>query len=82
MRIRCFLEAWSQKHQESGKAYLCYDSSNINSVAKGVDLAQMGHAKDDPTKPQVNLEYVIRQEDGLPLLYSCTCHFYKIKSAC
>ena len=68
-RIRRFLDAWSTKHRGSGKAYLCYDSTNINSVAEGVELAQMGHAKDDPTKPQVNLEYVVRQEDGLPLLY-------------
>ena len=68
-RIRRFLDTWSQKHRGSGKAYLCYDSTNINFMAEGVELTQMGHAKDDPTKPQVNLEYVVRQEDGLPLLY-------------
>lgn len=67
--IQHFLDVWSKAHYGSGKAYLCYDSTNINSVAEGVELAQMGHAKDDPTKPQVNLEYVVRQEDGLPLLY-------------
>lgn len=32
-------------------------------------VSEMGHAKDDPGKPQVNLEYVVRQEDGLPLIY-------------
>lgn len=64
-----FLDEWSGHNAGKGKAYLCYDSTNINCVADGVSLAEMGHAKDDPSKPQVNLEYVVRQEDGLPLVY-------------
>lgn len=49
--------------------YLCYDSTYINCVADGVSLAETGHEKDDPNKPQVNPEYMFRQEDGLPLIY-------------
>ena len=64
-----FLDEWSEQNANEGRVYLCYDSTNINCVADGVTLAEMGHAKDDPSKPQVNLEYVVRQEDGLPLLY-------------
>lgn len=64
-----FLDEWSEQNAGEGRAYLCYDSTNINCVADGVSLAEMGHAKDDPGKPQVNLEYVVRQEDGLPLIY-------------
>lgn len=64
-----FLDEWSVQNAGRGRAYLCYDSTNINCVADGVSLAEMGHAKDDPGKPQVNLEYVVRQEDGLPLIY-------------
>lgn len=64
-----FLDEWSVQNAGGGRAYLCYDSTNINCVADGVSLAEMGHAKDDPGKPQVNLEYVVRQEDGLPLIY-------------
>lgn len=64
-----FLDEWSVQNAGGGRAYLCYDSTNINCVADGVSLAEMGHAKDNPGKPQVNLEYVVRQEDGLPLIY-------------
>ena len=67
--IQHFLDEWSEQNTGEGRAYLCYDSTNVNCVADGVSLAEMGHAKDDPSKPQVNLEYVVRQEDGLPLIY-------------
>ena len=67
--VHQFLDEWSEQNAGEGRAYLCYDSTNINCVAGGVTLAEMGHAKDDPSKPQVNLEYVVRQEDGLPLIY-------------
>ena len=67
--IQHFLDEWSEQNTGEGRAYLCYDSTNVNCVADGVSLAEMGHAKDDPTKPQINLEYVVRQEDGLPLIY-------------
>ena len=65
-----FLDEWSEQNAGDGRAFICYDSTNITCVADGVTLAEMGHAKDDPSKPQVNLEYVVRQEDGLPLLYA------------
>ena len=69
--IYCFLKEWFK--QNDGKSdettYLCYDSTNINSMAKDIDVAQKGYAKDDPSKPQVNLEYIVRQRDGLPLFY-------------
>lgn len=67
--VQEFLDEWSEQNAGEGRAYLCYDSTNINCVAEGVTLAEMGHAKDDPSKPQVNLEYVVRQKDGLPLIY-------------
>ena len=67
--VQQFLDEWSEQNAGKGRAYLCYDSTNINCAAEGVSLAEMGHAKDDPRKPQVNLEYVVRQEDGLPLIY-------------
>ena len=64
-----FLEGWKRRNTGKGTVYICYDSTNVNCVAAGVTLSETGHAKDDPSKPQVNLEFVIRQEDGLPLLY-------------
>ena len=47
-----FLDEWSEQNAGEGRAYLCYDSTNINCIADGVSLAEMGHAKDDPSKPQ------------------------------
>ena len=32
-------------------------------------IVQKGYAKDDPTLPQVNTDYVIRQSDGMPITY-------------
>ena len=49
--------------------YLCYDSTNVNCQATGVSIVQDGHAKDDPSLPQVNTDYVIRQADGMPITY-------------
>ena len=66
---RRFLDGWRERNDDNCSVYICYDSTNVNCVASGVTLAEMGHAKDDPTKPQVNLEFVIRQKDGLPLVY-------------
>lgn len=66
-----FLGEWFKQNDtnQDGVAYLCYDSTNINCMSKEIGLVQKGYAKDDPSKPQVNLEYVVRQKDGLPLYY-------------
>ena len=68
-RIRNFTKLWGSRHIGSGHVYLCYDSTNTNSRAEGVFLVEKGHAKDDPDVPQVNTDYVLRQEDGLPLTF-------------
>ena len=52
-----------------GVVYLCYDSTNVNCQASGVEIVQRGRAKDDPSLPQVNTDYVIRQSDGMPITY-------------
>ena len=71
-RINLFRNLWAQKVLESsGELYLCYDSTNVNSQCKdGVELVQKGHAKDDPSLPQVNIDFVVRQKDGLPVTFS------------
>ena len=35
-----------------------------------VFLVEKGHAKDDPTLCQVNMDYVVRQGDGLPVTFT------------
>lgn len=67
--IELFLKAWNQLHCESEGIYIGYDSTNINTSAKGVSLAEYGKAKDDDELPQVNLSYAIDQSDATPLFY-------------
>lgn len=63
------VDLWASMHIGKGRCLVCYDSTNINSVAEGISLVEKGHAKDDPTKPQINIDYVVKQSDGVPLLY-------------
>ena len=69
-KINSFKNDWAKLNIGSGNVFLCYDSINVNSQAEGVCLVQKGHAKDDNSLTQVNSDYVIRQEDGLPLTFS------------
>jgi len=64
------IDNWVSNFVTNSKMYVCYDSTNINCKAEGVTLAEYGYAKDDNTKEQVNIEYSVRQEDGLPILYT------------
>ena len=68
-KINSFKMKWAVLNIGDGAVYLCYDSTNVNSRADGVFIVQKGHAKDDPSIPQVNTDYVIRQVDGLPITY-------------
>ena len=68
-KINLFRDLWFKRNIGEGKIYLCYDSTNVNCQARGVSIVQMGYAKDDDTLPQVNTDYVVRQQDGLPLTY-------------
>lgn len=68
-KIDLFKKKWAVSHIGNGQLYLCYDSTNTNSQADGVYIVQKGHAKDDPTLKQVNTDYVVRQEDGLPFTF-------------
>ena len=69
-KINLFKLLWAQKHIGSGKIFFCYDSTNVNSQAQGIYIVQKGYAKDDKTLEQVNTDYIIRQEDGLPLTFT------------
>lgn len=64
-----FLSAWRESNKSDEPVFVCYDSTNFNSVSEGVSFVERGYAKDDPDKPQFNLECVVRSKDGLPLAY-------------
>ena len=68
-KINDFNKKWATTVLDDGRVFVCYDSTNVNSQAEGVFIVQKGHAKDDPEKDQVNVEYAIRQKDGMPIIY-------------
>lgn len=66
-----FLKSWAERNRaaEDGSLFVCYDSTNFNSVSEGITLVERGYAKDDKDKPQFNFECVVRAKDGTPLAY-------------
>ena len=68
-KIRLFCNEWARMYIGEGNVYFCYDSTNVNSQAKGIYIVQKGYAKDDKKLEQVNTDYIVRQDDGLPLTF-------------
>lgn len=68
-RIIEMLRQWNKLNHDTGKIYVGCDSTNFNTEAEDIELAEFGAAKDDPTKPQVNLAVAISQSDDTPLYY-------------
>ena len=68
-RITEMLRRWNQLNLDDGKVYIGCDSTNFNTEAADLCLAEMGAAKDDPTKPQINLAVAVSQKDTTPLYY-------------
>jgi len=64
-----FLNAWNLLERNKDKLYISYDSTNMNTNSIGIELAEVGHAKEDEDLPQVNLSYAINQKESLPLFY-------------
>lgn len=68
-RIIEMLRQWNRINHDDGMVYIGCDSTNFNTEAEGISLAEFGAAKDDPTKPQVNLAVAVSQADSTPLYY-------------
>lgn len=68
-RIIEMLRQWNSLNCDSGMVYLGCDSTNFNTEAENISLAEFGAAKDDPTQPQVNLAVAVNQTDSTPLYY-------------
>ena len=68
-RIIETLRLWNKKNCDEDIVFIGCDSTNFNTEAEGVGIADYGKAKDDPTKPQVNLAVAMKQSDNTPLLY-------------
>ena len=66
--IDLFIRSWVHMHVEK-QIYIAYDSTNMNSAAGNLELAEYGHAKDRDGLPQVNLSIGYNQTDQVPLFY-------------
>ena len=66
--IDTFFNAWCKINPKKD-IYISYDSTNINSVAGNIDLAEYGVAKDNDELPQVNVSLAYNQDDSIPLFY-------------
>lgn len=67
--VDTFLKAWANMHNDDTRFYISYDSTNMTTDAKGIELARFGHAKSNEDAPQVNISYALRHKDTLPLMY-------------
>lgn len=64
-----FIRVWVKMHADKD-IYISYDSTNMNCVAGNLELAEYGHAKDNPDLPQVNMSLGYNQTGNKPLFYS------------
>lgn len=64
-----FVSKWNDIQPEHSNIYLSYDSTNMNTKADGVEMAEYGHAKEDSDIPQVNISYAVNHADSTPLFY-------------
>jgi len=67
--MQLFLRAWNQLHKNAETVYVSYDSTNINTTAKGIEMAEYGHAKEDEDMPVVNYSAAYDQARSVPLFY-------------
>lgn len=67
--IRLFLDSWNSLYRNESKIYINYDSTNMNSDAKGIELLEYGHSKKEVDLRQVNLSFASLAKDATPLFY-------------
>ncbi|MCF0114446.1 MAG: IS1634 family transposase [Erysipelotrichaceae bacterium] len=66
--IDLFIQGWVRMNSAK-KIYVAYDSTNMNTVAGDIEIAEYGKAKDDDSLPQVNVSVGYSQDDQIPLFY-------------
>lgn len=64
-----FLELWNEKQSHDDAIYIDIDSTNSSTASKGIELAEIGHAKIDKGLPIVNTALAISSTTGRPLFY-------------
>lgn len=69
--IQKVLNKWNDKMDKSQKIYFSYDSTNKNTQAGDLDIAEFGHSKDDKGLPVFNFSIAYDQSNSIPLFYEC-----------
>ena len=64
-----FLDLWNEIQPKTENVYISYDSTNCNTSSKGIEMAEMGLAKDDKNLPIVNTGTAYNHSTGRPLFY-------------
>ena len=64
--IEGFKFEWNQKFT-GAKIIITYDSTNCNTKAQGIIMAENGAAKEDKSIPIINQSMAVKQDDGTPL---------------
>ena len=68
-----FLEGWNAVRNHRERIYVSHDSTNKNCQAGDVEIAELGHAKDDPGKPIINYSVAYDCNNREPLFYEDYC---------
>lgn len=64
-----FLDKWNEEQDHENHIYISYDSTNKNVQAGEIEIAEFGHAKNDSTKPIVNISVGYDHNNREPLFY-------------
>ena len=64
-----FLKEWNKDRAKREKIYISYDSTNKNCQAGDVEIAELGNAKDDKSKPVINYAVAYDRDNREPLFY-------------
>ena len=68
-QVTAFLDAWNRKQDHRQRIYISYDSTNKNSQAGDLDMAEFGHPKDDQGLPIFNVALAFDKTNRVPLFY-------------
>ncbi len=67
--INTFLNLWAISRPNKEGIYISYDSTNKNCQASDIELAEYGHAKDDDSKPIINIAIGFDINNKEPIFY-------------
>lgn len=67
--INAFFKEWNRDRDQQETLYINGDATNMNTDCRGVELAEMGYAKEDKTKPQINIALAATHDGNMPLFY-------------